>query len=157
MLPLNYVHSFDLLCFPLPPVCFAFPLFSLSGIYPVGSFWLLFLTCSFSALPPSFWWQLHSILLCLINVGMLILFPVYFVPSQPAVLGLPVFLEGACGCVFCLQWLCSWVWLLFPDPQNALFFLPTLYMNSASLQEPSNDCIAVYHFSDANFPLKVVS
>lgn len=71
--------------------------------------------------------------------------------------GVWVLLEGACACSFCLQWLCSSIWLLFPDPHNVLIFLPTLYMCPSALQQPSNHCTAVFYFSDANLCLKVYS
>ena len=161
MLPLNCVTFLQFtLHFPYHQYVLLSPFshsLSLLGISSVGPFRLLLFPCCFSDLTPSFWWQLGSTLLCLITMGMLIWFPAYLVSSQPAVLGLWVLLEGACGCAFCSQWPCSWVGLLFSDPRNALFFLPTLYMSSAALQQPSSACTAVFHFSDGNLHLKVVS
>lgn len=134
-----------------------YPFFSLS-VFTRNSFcWSLSASCFvyvsvhvgclfvwfFSDLALSFWWQLYSILLCLTNVGMLLLFPVCFVPSEPAVLGLWALMEGTCGCAFCLQWL--WVQLLFPDPQNALSLF-MLYMSAAALEQPSYDCTVVFPF-----------
>lgn len=123
---------------------------SLLGIPSVGPFLLhvlfmfLFMWGFFSNLTLSFWWQLYSILFCLTNVGMLLLFPVYFVPSQPAVLG--------CECSWkepvAVPFVYSDLSLTFvPWSPECSLFLSTLYMSAAALHQPSNDCTAVFPFS----------